>query len=50
MKTLEVTATATVGVEEENQEELLDEISHELNQTVWEFDVEAEEVGEVKEE
>lgn len=40
MKTIKITATTTVGAEdEENAEEILQEVDEELNATVWDFDI-----------
>jgi len=40
VKTLEIQATTTVGIENKQQkQELLDEIQQELNKTVWDFDL-----------
>jgi len=47
MPTIEVQATTTLGVEDEdNREEVLDEISKELNRTVWDFEVESHDISE----
>lgn len=49
MKTITIIATTTVGVEnEEQKEELLNEISQKLNNTVWDFDINSKTIEETR--